>query len=457
VITATQAASGNYGAASTTASLVVAFGNLSSLSSKLLTDGPFVIPAPLSNVATTYGTTWNQLGADIIGKVTGDESGTSISVSADGTIVAIGARSNTSNRGTVRVYKYNDISWNQLGSDINGEASSDYSGQSVSLSANGTILAIGANMNDGSGNVLPDSGHVRIYEFNGSSWVQRGGDIDGEANGDQSGINVSLSEDGTTVAIGAIMNDGSGNALSNSGHVRVYKYNASKTSPQLTNQNLSTFGPAGWDRLGGDIDGEAVGDQSGFSVSISGNGTIVAIGAILNDGTSGTVDTSNNRGHVRVYRYNASKTEPQLTNQGLTTFGPAGWDRMGSDIDGEVAADQTGFSISLSADGTAVAIGAPLYDASGVTNSGRVRVFAWNGTAWGQRGENINGVNLNENVGDSVSLSADGNILSVSSFLKVVNYNYNSSTNTWSQIGANITTVSNQIKISNLGLTKTKS
>ena len=438
VITASQGGSGNFINADISASLVVGFGNVSSIT-RNISDGAFVIPAPLSNVLTTYGTTWNKLGADIIGKVAGDESGTSISVSADGTIVAIGARSNTSNRGTVCVYKYNDISWNQLGSDINGEASSDYSGQSVSISANGRVVAIGANMNDGSGNLLPDSGHVRIYEFNGSSWVQRGADIDGEANDDQSGISVSLSEDGSIVAIGAIMNDGSGNALSNSGHVRVYKYNSSKSDPQLTNQSLSTFGPAGWDRLGGDIDGEAVNDQSGFSVSLSVDGTIVAIGAIFNDGTSGTVDTSNNMGHVRVYRYNASKTDPQLTNQGLTTFGPAGWDRLGSDIDGEVAADQSGFSLSLSADGSTVAIGAPLYDASGVSNSGRVRVFAWNGTSWGQRGENINGVALNENVGDSVSLSADGSILSVTSFMKVINYNYSSSTNTWSQIGANVT------------------
>jgi uncharacterized protein YjbI with pentapeptide repeats len=444
-ITATQALSGIYTAASVSGLMDISAIRL------LPTETALVIPTPVSNVPTTYGSLWNQLGSDIVGKVSGDESGTSVSVSADGTIVAIGARSNTTNRGTVRVYKYNDVSWNQVGSDINGEASSDYSGQSVSLSANGRVLAIGANMNDGSGNLLPDSGHVRIYEFNGTNWVQRGGDIDGEANGDQSGFSVSLSADGSTVAIGAFLNDGSGNALSNSGHVRVYRYNASKSVPQLTDQSISTFGPAGWDRLGGDIDGEAVNDQRGFSVSLSANGSVVAIGAIFNDGTSGTVDTSNNRGHVRVYRYNAAKTSPQLTDQTLSTFGPVGWDRMGSDIDGEAAADQSGFSVSLSSNGAVLAIGSPFYDVSGVSNSGRVRVFGWNGSSWAQRGQNINGINLNENMGDSVSLSADGSILSVSSFMKVVNYNYNSSTNTWNQIGANVTgsAVSGQTSITN--------
>ena len=53
-----------------------------------------------------------------------------------------------------------------------------------------------------------------------SFWSQRGADIDGEAANDESGFSVSLSADGNTVAIGALYNDGNG---SNSGHVRVYK------------------------------------------------------------------------------------------------------------------------------------------------------------------------------------------------------------------------------------------
>ena len=59
-----------------------------------------------------------------------------------------------------------------------------------------------------------------MYECNGSSWQRKGTDIDGEA-ADESGWSVSLSSDGTIVAIGAPYNDGNG---SNSGHVRVYEY-----------------------------------------------------------------------------------------------------------------------------------------------------------------------------------------------------------------------------------------
>ena len=91
--------------------------------------------------------------------------------------------------------------WNQLGIDLYGEAGGDKSGWSVSLSADGTTVAIGAIVMMENGT---DSGHVRVYNFNGTGWVQMGDDIDGEAADDQSGYSVSLSADGTIVAIGAI-------------------------------------------------------------------------------------------------------------------------------------------------------------------------------------------------------------------------------------------------------------
>ena len=114
--------------------------------------------------------------------------------------------------------------WQQLGQDIDGEASNDESGYSVSLSADGTKVAIGATYNDGSGNVSSDNrGSVRVYQYNGTSWIQMGQDIDGEASLDRSGYSVSLSADGTKVAIGAYLNDGSGNSKPDSGSVRVYQ------------------------------------------------------------------------------------------------------------------------------------------------------------------------------------------------------------------------------------------
>jgi hypothetical protein len=165
-------------------------------------------------------------------------------------------------------------SWTQVGGDIDGEAADDKSGNTVSMSSDGTRMAIGAKINDNNGN--DDAGHVRVYSESGGTWTQLGGDIDGEAAEDDFGYSVSMSSDGTRVAIGGRKNDGtSGSTSDNRGHVRVYEYDAAKTSA-----------PAKWAQVGGDIDGEAAGDESGRSISMSSDGTRVAIGA---RGTMGRV------------------------------------------------------------------------------------------------------------------------------------------------------------------------
>jgi len=102
--------------------------------------------------------------------------------------------------------------WKQIGSDIDGEAADDRSGYSVSLSSNGTILAIGSTENYGGGGNY--EGYVRVYQYASGSWSQLGSDIDGETVYDWSGYSVSLSSDGSIVAIGAPMNDENGNDTS---------------------------------------------------------------------------------------------------------------------------------------------------------------------------------------------------------------------------------------------------
>jgi GH24 family phage-related lysozyme (muramidase) len=315
------------------------------------------------------GSAWTKLGNDIDGEAASDESGCSVSLSSDGTTVAIGAYANddtASLAGHVRVYSWNGSAWTKLGDDIDGEAGDDRSGFSVSLSSDGTTVAIGAYANDGNGS---NAGHVRVYSWNGSAWTKLGNDIDGEAASDYSGISVSLSSDGTTLAIGAYGNDGTANGA---GHVRVYSWNGST-----------------WTKLGDDIDGEAAIDSSGVSVSLSSDGTTVAIGAYQNDGNG------SNAGHVRVYSWNGSA-----------------WTKLGNDIDGEAAGDESGVSVSLSSDGTTVAIGAYLNDGT-ASNAGHVRVYSWNGSAWTKLGDDIDGEAADDRSGYSVSLSSDGTTVAI--------------------------------------------
>ena len=315
----------------------------------------------LITAASSTGS-FTQLGGDIDGPTFSSKegnSGWSVSMSSDGTRVAIGAPfhhkgGSNGDDGLVRIYELqSDNSWSQLGADIVGVEYNDYNGYSVSLSADGTRVAVGAYGHNKNG--ATDAGHVRIYQYTPSgtsSWTLYG-DIDGEGAGDASGFSVSISSDGKRVAIGAVYNDGNG---SNSGHVRIYE----NTSGSM------------WTKLGSDIDGEAAGDYSGRGVSLSSDGSRVAIGAINNDGNG------SNSGHVRVFEYQVIS-------------GTATWTQLGQDIDGEAESDESGSSISLSSDGSRVAIGAMV--------NGHVRIYDYNGSAWVQVGADINGDAAQDNSG----------------------------------------------------------
>jgi hypothetical protein len=139
----------------------------------------------------------------------------------------------------------NTQTWTQIGADIDGEAASDSFGKSISLSADGSVLAIGAPANDGNGN---HSGHVRIYQNNGGTWSQIGNDLNGEAAYDSFGTSISLNSDGSVVAIGAPFNDG---VFSDVGEVSIY-------------QNISGT----WTQIGVDIEGFGPNNLFGFSISL---------------------------------------------------------------------------------------------------------------------------------------------------------------------------------------------
>ncbi|MDC6470891.1 lectin-like protein, partial [Flavobacteriales bacterium] len=313
---------------------------------------------------------WSQLGGDIDGENINDASGYSVSLNNNGSRVAIGATINSdngSNSGHVRIYEWQGNVWSQLGSDIDGEAAGDYSGQSVSLNASGNIVAIGARENNGING--PNSGHVRVYQLNGNVWAQLGQDIDGEQPYSDFGYSVSLSRDGLRVSVGAPDNQGSGVS---SGHTRIYELNG----------NI-------WTQLGQDIDGEYSGDESGKSVSLNAVGDIVAIGARGND------DNGNNSGHVRIYRWNVNT-----------------WSQVGQDIEGENM-DQAGV-VDISNSGNLIAVGGPGSSENGLL-SGNVRIYEFNGTLWNQLGSDIYGESSMDFSGSSLSINGNGAIIAIGS------------------------------------------
>jgi len=309
--------------------------------------------------------TWIQIGADIVGDVTGDEFGISVSLSKDGGTLAVGTLSNDKEgnpSGYVRVFRYEDADWIQV-ANFDGESPSDWFGRSISLSKDGRALAVGAIGHNGNDSNIysPFRGQVRVFRDVNNMWKQQGSVIDGESTGDRFGWSVSLSENGQTLAVGARNNDGESGVQS--GHVRVFRLVEGK-----------------WTPMGNGIEGEAAYDRFGMSVSISGDGSVLAAGSRFNSGMG------NKTGHVRVFRYTLDER----------------WIQIGDDINGEEPFEKFGRSVSISEDGTTLAVSAGLKES--------VNIFRYIGERWIQIVEKMDGV------GVTVSLSDDGNTLAVGNY-----------------------------------------
>ncbi|WP_394760241.1 hypothetical protein [Flavobacterium sp.] len=297
----------------------------------------------------------------------------------------------------------------QIGSNITGVIAGEDVGRSVSISSTilGDIVAIGTPYND---QATTMGGFARAFQRSGSVWNQKGQTISAEAASDYCG-EVKLSGNGTRMVVGAKFNDGNGTS---SGHVRVFTFNSATST---------------WDQMGADIDGEAAGDEFGTAVGISYTGTVIAVGAPLNNLNG----TTSNSGHVRVFEYNT---------------GTSSWVQRGADINGNAANDQFGQSLSLSPDGTKIVAGSVWANSS----DGYVEVHTWNGTAWVQKGATIVDGGSDKS-GSSVAISSDGNRIVVGAInsgallqgnVKV--YSFVSSA--WTQLGA---TMNGWVNSMNLG------
>ena len=361
---------------------------------------------------------WNLVGQVIAGEDRLDLSGESVSISEDGMIVAIGARHNDGdsgnideNSGHVRVYKYSGVEWVQLGSDIDGEFSQENFGHTLQLCGNGLTLAVGAPEYDLPEPALRDAGYVRIFQYDeaSSDWQQIGNSIKGDGMGDRNGFSVALSFDGSIVAVGAPDNDLNGN---DRGYARVFKYTS------IGND---------WEQVGSDIDGENAYDKSGYSVSLNKAGNIIAIGAIFND------EGGTNAGHVRVWEWNSTAAK---------------WEQLGDDIDGYYGGEYKGYSVSLSSTGDTLAVGSP----NECSQKGMVEVFRFVNNSWETKGDILYGMSYSDFYGRDVSLSDDGNRLAVGSPFgddgtgaewkidngKVQVYEYDDDTSTWTELGSSL-------------------
>jgi len=312
---------------------------------------------------------WTQIGDSFYGETEGEMTGTSVSMNADGSIIAVGAPFNEDaslDAGEVRVYQRDSGSWIQMGEDIEGDPVWGYSGWSVSLSADGLTLAIGAP--EAYDEDLYYAGQVRILHYNGTNWELIGDPIIGETQtDDHAGNAVSLSDDGSIIAIASY------GIYSFTGRVRVF-------------ENVAGV----WTQIGNSLDGEISFETFGESVSINGDGTILVVGAP-------NYSNGAEMGHVKVFQNLAGN-----------------WEQIGDTLEGDELGDRFGWTVSINSTGDRIAIGARFWG----SYDGMVKVFQNNAGTWQQMGENILDdyiETMASKFGTSVSLNNQGDILAIGS------------------------------------------
>ena len=347
-------------------------------------------PAP-AEALTNYA----QIGQDITNGQASDLSGYSVSINGNGTIMAIGAPQHSTKTGCTRVYEYDssESEWVQIGENITGMEPDCKSGYSVSINKSGNTLAIGAygERVKSLGKYGKDIGSTRVYVYDDTNkiWLQKGEPIIGSIRYGSLGYSVSINGDGTIVAIGAI---------GGTPRTRVYEYKDDK-----------------WTQMGLDIEGDK-NSLFGHSVSINSDGKTVAIGAPHHN-----TDGVGKSGVTKVFEYVSLE-----------------WVQKGSDVVPTMQGhDYCGSSVSINGNGTIMAVGSR-------GRGGYARVYEYQTNDWVQIGQDIRAKVHGDGTGDSVSINSAGTIMAVGAYSSDANgkdsghtslYKYDSSALKWVQIG----------------------
>jgi hypothetical protein len=308
--------------------------------------------------------------------------------------------------------------WSQLACiKASNTNSDDWFGRAVALSADGNTLAVGACNEDSAStgvdgsqvdNSSVDSGAVYVFVRAAGIWVQHAY-IKASNTGasDKFGSAISLSADGNTLAVGAYgessaPSSGNANQNDNSAPKAGAVYIFVRAVGWLQQAFIKASNPE-------------IQDSFGESVALSADGQTLAIGAPF-EGSSSTGINGNqssndasNSGAVYVFR----RLESSWNQQAYVKASNAG------------TQDLFGFSVSLSADGNTLAVGAQAENSSATgvngsqidnsaVGSGAAYVFRRVANAWSQDSY-FKAVNTRAGAafGKSISLSADGKTVAV--------------------------------------------
>ena len=308
-----------------------------------------------------------------------DAFASSLAMNRSGTKLLVGQKGNGSTTGYAYLYTYSGGSW---GSEVKFSPPSsasvgDYFGTNVAMNDDGTKIIVAAPKDDDKGT---DAGAAYIFTYSSGSW-DTGTKIvaaDGQAGyqfgapGANIGPNhMAMSGDGTTVVVGS------------------YKWNTAAGARGAA--YVFTYSSGSWDSGTKVVRGDAADwDSFGYSVAMNADGTQMLVGATGK--SNGTVTSG------AVYHY---------------IYSSGSWSEQQKIIssDGE-ATDKFGEAISINYDWTKLIVGAKLEDTPSVgSDTGAAYTFTYNGSTWSQDAKLLAAVSdssQSDSFGSSVTSSADG-------------------------------------------------
>jgi hypothetical protein len=230
-------------------------------------------------------------------------------------------------------------------------ASIDRFGADIAVSGDGATLVVGAEGEssaatgvdgDQNSNAAPSSGAAYVFTRGGTTWSQQAYlKASNTETGDDFGRRVALSRDGSTVAVTAPLEDSAAtgangnqadNSMSSAGAVYVFARSGSTWAQQAY---LKGSNPG-------------VDDELGFAISLSDDGSQLAVGAPLEDSAATGVngDQTSNAGRDSGAAYRFVRSGATWSQSAYVKASNTG------------AGDSFGFWLSLSGDGSMLAVGA---------------------------------------------------------------------------------------------------
>jgi hypothetical protein len=393
----------------------------------------------------TRGPTWSQQAyVKAADTGAGDRFGLA-ALSADGNTLAVGAWSEDSaaigingdstdnsagDAGAVYVYTRSGATWSQQAYvKASNTGAGDRFGTSIALSGDGNTLAVAADGEDSAAtgingnqadNSAGDAGAVYVYTRSGATWSQQAyikasNTAAGDAFGSFSltGFTVALSSDGNTLAVGALGEDSAatginGNQADNSAALAGAVYVFSRTGVTWSQQAYIK------------ASNTDAGDFFGQHIALSADGNTLAV-ATENEASAATGingDETDNSAALAGAVYVFSRTGVTWSQQAYV---------KASNTDSN---EFFGASVTLSADGNTLSVGAPAEDsaATGIAGdeadnsapgAGAVYLYTRAGTTWSQQLYiKASNTEAGDNFGTSVALSADSNTLAVGAILE---------------------------------------